>query len=159
MAARKINGAGDHAVTRTKTNFLFCGAAGPLDEHRLGGTGGLVGLCWMSGRLSIELQCRTRWQELLQHELRVLRQEPGDGLALGYQRGRKTLVYGEGWLIGPIAVQKEFKPLLFLSSSLLRAASTTGLGRGQGQSSHRAVIKREPWGWMNVLLGPLIDGQ
>ena len=32
MAARKINGAGDHAVTRTKTNFLFCGAAGPLDE-------------------------------------------------------------------------------------------------------------------------------
>lgn len=64
--------------------------------------------------------------------------------------GEKPLCM-EGWLIGPIMVQKEFKPLLFLSSSLLEGSSIKrllGRGQSQGQSSHRVVIKRESWGWM-----------
>lgn len=48
MAAWKINGAGDHAVTRTKTIFYF--AAWPDLSMDLSGRRRMVGLCWMSGR-------------------------------------------------------------------------------------------------------------
>lgn len=74
MAAWKINGAGDHAVTRTKTIFYFAArpdlSMEPLREEA--DSGPLLG----EWPLSIELQCRTRWQELLQRELRVLREGP-----------------------------------------------------------------------------------
>lgn len=74
MAAWKIHGAGDHAVTRTKTIFYFAAwpdlSMRPLWKEADGGP------LLDEWPLSIELQCRTRWQELLQHELRVLREGP-----------------------------------------------------------------------------------
>lgn len=138
MAAWKINGAGDHAVTGTKTIFYF--AARPdLSKNPPGRDWAGDGPLLDEWPLSIELQCRTRWQELLQHELRVLREE---GLVMDLHWDTsvgETLVYGG--VIGPITVQKEFKTRVFILVSL-RAASPAQ-GRRQGQSYAWMAIKRE----------------
>lgn len=123
MAALKMIGAGDHAVTGTKTIFYF--AARPdLSKKPPGRDWAGDGPMLDEWPLSIELQCRTRWRELLQHELRVLREE---GLVMDLHWDTsvgETLVYGG--VIGPITVQKEFKTRVFILVSL--KGSFTGSG-------------------------------
>lgn len=86
--------------------------AGPLDDAAWGEAmdGGPLLDEWP---MSIELQCRNRWQELLQHELEGF---AGGGLVMDLHWDTSV---GENpcvWkgVIGPIMVQKEFKTLVFI---------------------------------------------